>query len=39
MVALKGTHIEAVPVTGEMKTQRLIQPDKEQLVWYTQSAL
>lgn len=33
MVALKGTRIEAVPITGDMRKQRVVEPDSDQLVW------
>jgi len=33
MVALRGVKIEAVAITGELKTQRVINPEDEQLVW------
>jgi len=33
MVALQGTRIEAVAVTGEMRKQRTVDVDNDQLVW------
>jgi len=33
MVALKGINVESVKVTGEMKTQRTVNPENDQLVW------